>query len=406
DHEVIVKLSEIGIAFLLFMVGLELEFKKLKDIGLVSTVAGTVQMVAVFFLGYLAMKLMGFSKMEGIYLGLAVAFSSTMLVVKILSDRLENNTLHGRLIIGILVVQDIFAIVALSYLASTSSAAMGYSFIIKVLLVLATGVLASKFVFPKVFEFAATSRELLLSVSLSVCFLFALLFQAIGLSITIGAFVAGVLLANLPYNIEIVGRMRSLRDFFSILFFTSLGLQLVFTGISALLIPLLVLLLLTLLFKPLIIHFILCLLGQHTRTSFLSASSLGQISEFSLILVMQGMAYGVVQQNMLTMTVMLALITMFFTSYFMSYEEGFYRHFVHLLKRFNMRVKTEKVPQSEKMLYDVILCGYDRIGYSILKSLHAQDKSVVVVDFDPDVIKKLNKMGVSCLYGDICDIRG
>jgi Kef-type K+ transport system membrane component KefB len=403
DHEVIVKLSEIGIAFLLFMVGLELEFKKLKDIGLVSTVAGTVQMVAVFFIGYFAMKLLGFSRMEGVYLGLAIAFSSTMLVVKLLSDKLETNTLHGRLIIGILVIQDIFAIIALSYLASTSSAAMGYTFIIKVALVLASGILASKFIFPKVFEFAATSRELLLSVSLSVCFLFALLFQAIGLSITIGAFVAGVLLANLPYNIEIVGRMRSLRDFFSILFFTSLGLQLVFEGMSGLVIPLLVLLVLVIVVKPVVIHIALKLLGHQTRTSFLSASSLGQISEFSLILVMQGMAYGVLQQNMLTITVMLALITMFFTSYFMSYEESAYRKFVHVLKRFNIKVGSSHVADSNKMLYDVILCGYDRIGYSILKSLKAQDKSVVVVDFDPDVIKRLGKMGVSCLYGDICD---
>jgi Kef-type K+ transport system membrane component KefB len=402
DQEIIGKLSEIGIAFLLFMVGLELEFKKLKDIGLVSSIVGAVQMAAVFIAGYVAMALFGFTRFESIYLGLVIAFSSTMLVVKILSDKLESNTLHGRLIIGILVVQDILAIVALSYLASASNT-LGGMFYAKIAAVLIVAALASKFIFPRVFEFAATSRELLLSVSLSVCFLFAMLFQSIGLSLTIGAFVAGVLLANLPYNIEIVGRMKPLRDFFSILFFTSLGLQLVFDGMSALLAPLIVLLLLVVIAKPVVIYLALRVLRHKARTSFITASSLGQISEFSLILVMQGVVMGVVQQGVLTMTVMLALLTMAFTSYFMSYEDWVYRRFVAVLKDFRIDPRGEKHPDSPKAAYDVVLCGYDRIGYSILKSLKAQKRSVVVVDFNPDVIKKLQNLDVNCIYGDICD---
>jgi Kef-type K+ transport system membrane component KefB len=403
DHEIIAKLSEIGIAFLLFMVGLELEMKKLKDIGLVSSVVGTMQMVAVFALGYLAVKLLGFTSMEAVYLSLVVAFSSTMLVVKLLSDKLETNTLHGRLMIGVLVIQDIFAIIALSYLASTASPMTGYVFLAKIVLAILFGLLASKFIFPRVFEFAASSRELLLSVSLSVCFLFAMIFQAIGLSITIGAFVAGVLLANLPYNIEIVGRIKPLRDFFSILFFTSLGLQLVLDGISSLVIPIAVLLLLTMVAKPLVLHIALLLMGHKGRTSFLAATSLGQISEFSLILVIQGISLGVLRQGALTMTVMLALITMAFTSYFMSYEDGIYKYFLSLLKRSGLNVRRQSKSVQEKKAYDVVLCGYDRIGYSVLKALKEQKKSVVVVDFNPDVIKRLQNTAVPCIYGDVCD---
>ncbi|MBW2972733.1 cation:proton antiporter [Candidatus Woesearchaeota archaeon] len=403
NHELIANLSEIGIAFLLFMVGLELEFRKLKDMGVVSSIAGTVQMATVFFLGYVVTKLLGFTKVEAVYLGLVIAFSSTMIVIKILSDNLETNTLHGRMTIGILVVQDIFAVIALSYLASVSSGAMGYLFFAKVLLVIAFGVLASKLVFPAVFEFAARSRELLLTISLGVCFLFALLFSAVGLSITIGAFFAGVLLANLPYNIEIVGKVKPLRDFFAIMFFTSLGLQLSLEGASSILIPLAVLLLLVVVGKTLILHVTLMMLKHQARTSFITATSLAQISEFSLIIVLQGANAGVLPQSVLTLTIFLAIITMTFTSYFMSYENSFYHQAVSLMRRAGLNVAHHHKQHEKKMSYDVILCGYDRIGYSVLNSLNEQKKSVVVVDFNPDVIKKLKNMGVPCIYGDICD---
>ncbi|MBN1544340.1 cation:proton antiporter [Candidatus Woesearchaeota archaeon] len=403
NHELIANLSEIGIAFLLFMVGLELELKKLKDLGLVSSVAGSVQMAFVFAMGYVVTKLLGFTNVEAVYLGLVIAFSSTMIVIKILSDNLETNTLHGRMTIGILVVQDIFAVIALSYLASVSSAAIGYLFFAKIALVLIFGILASKFIFPSVFEFAARSRELLLTISLGVCFLFSLIFSAIGLSITIGAFFAGVLLANLPYNIEIVGKVKPLRDFFSIMFFTSLGLQLTLEGILSLMLPLLVLLLLVVVGKTAILHVTLVLLRNQARTSFITATSLAQISEFSLIIVLQGVNAGVLSQGILTLTILLAVITMTFTSYFMDYENSFYHQFVNLLKRIGIKAAHHRKQSGEKMLYDVVLCGYDRIGYSILKSLKAQEKSVVVVDFNPDVVKKLKKVGVACLYGDICD---
>jgi Kef-type K+ transport system membrane component KefB len=403
SHDLIAKLSEMGIAFLLFMVGLELEFKKLKDMGIVSSVAGTVQIAAVFGIGYIVTKLLGFASIEAVYLGIVITFSSTMIVIKILSDNLETNTLHGRLAIGILVVQDIFAITALSYLTSVSNISVGYLFFAKLVFVLVLGALMSRFVSPHVFEFAARSRELLLTISLSVCFLFALLFHAIGLSITIGAFVAGVLLANLPYNIEIVGKVRPLRDFFAILFFTSLGLQLTFGGISSLILPILVLLTLAIIIKPIIIHVALVVLGHQPRTSFLAATSLAQISEFSLIIVLHGVSTGVIPQSILTMTIMLAIVTMTFTSYFMNYEAKAYHYFVKVLKRVGLNVNPHHKKLQQKMMYDVILCGYDRIGYSILNSLTSQKKSVVVVDFNPDIIKKLHHMKVPCIYGDICD---
>ncbi|MFH1064204.1 MAG: cation:proton antiporter [Candidatus Woesearchaeota archaeon] len=403
NGELISNLSEIGIAFLLFMVGLEMEFKKLKDIGTVSSVAGTLQIAAVFGLGYLVTRLIGFSKMEAIYLSVVIALSSTMLVIKILSDNMETNTIHGRLAIGILIVQDIFAIVALSYLASVSDVALGFVFFAKLAAVLIAGAVLSKFVFPHVFSFAAKSREVLLGVSLSVCFMFALVFHSLGLSITIGAFVAGVLLANLPYNLEIVSKVKTLRDFFAILFFTSLGMQLNLGSVSSMLLPLTALLLLVVVAKPILIYFTLVVLGHKSRTAFITATSLAQISEFSLIIVLQGVAAGAISQNMLTLTILLAVVTMAYTSYFMKFEVKFYHNFIALMRKLGIHVMHHNKVLPLKEAYDVVLCGYDRIGYSVLNALHAQRKSVVVVDFNPDIIKRLTALGVPCIYGDAAD---
>jgi Kef-type K+ transport system membrane component KefB len=403
NQELITKLSEIGIAFLLFMVGLELELKKLKDIGLASTVAGAVQMALVFLAGYFGMKLLGMGRMESVYLGLVIAFSSTMLVVKMLSDKLEINTLHGRLVIGILVIQDIVAIVALSYLTSLSNSALGYAFLAKLVGIAVLGIVLSKFVFPHVFEFAARSRELLLTTSLSVCFLFALLFSVIGLSMTIGAFFAGVLLANLPYRLDIVGRVKPLRDFFAILFFTSLGLQLNLGGMGSMMLALVVLLVMVVLLKPLVTYLALIALGHKSRTSFITSVSLAQVSEFSLVLVITGVGAGVLSGSILTVTIMLAVLTMAYTAYFMNYEAIFYHKFVSIMKRLGIKASLQSSAAVEKMPCDVLLCGYDRIGYSILNSVLAKKKNVVVVDFNPDVIKKLNSMSVPCVYGDVCD---
>ncbi|NQU78987.1 cation:proton antiporter [Candidatus Woesearchaeota archaeon] len=402
NHELISNLSEMGIAFLLFMVGLEMEFRKIKDMGIVSLLAGTLQVAAVFIVGYFVSLLLGFQSIEAVYIGIVLAFSSTMIVIKILSDNAETDTLHGRLAIGILVVQDILAISALSYLTSVSSVSFGYSIMLKLAIIVGSGILLSKYVFPQIFHFAARSRELILSMALSVCFLFALLFYSLGLSITIGAFFAGVLLANLPYSIEIAGKVRPLRDFFSILFFTSLGLQLTFEGVGSLILPLIVLLVLVVMLKPVIIMLVLLAMKLKPRTSFITAASLAQVSEFSLIIVLGGVAAGVVPTSILTLTLLLAVFSMSFTSYFMSFESRMYRSFTSLLSRFRVDVSRSKI-RCVTGSYDAILCGYDRIGYSVLKSLMAKKRNVMVVDFNPDIIRKLRAMGVQCIYGDVCD---
>jgi Kef-type K+ transport system membrane component KefB/Trk K+ transport system NAD-binding subunit len=413
DTKMIATLSEIGIAFLLFVVGLELDLKRLRDIGLVASVGGTLQIFLLFSFGYLfAIILNVFSLVEAIYIGLIVAFSSTMVVVKLLSDKKTLDTLHGRIIIGILLMEDIFAILSLSLLGSMNSFSIGLLLLslFKALAVIVGAVLLGRFVFPPVFRFAAHSQELLFLLSLSACFLFSLTAAYIGFSIAIGGFIAGVTLANLPYNLEIVSRIKPLRDFFITLFFVSLGMQLVLFDLGKIILPLTVLIAFIVLLKPLVIMVICSLFGYTKRTSFLTAISLTQISEFSLIIVAQGLLLHQVSSEIFSLALMLAVVTMSLTAYATKYENAVYSSLSKYLTVF------EKIGESKELrimegknvneaeAYDVILIGYDRIGYSIAKTLRRMGRSWLVVDFNPDIVKRLSKENVHCIYGDIGDI--
>ena len=407
NTEIITTLSEIGIAFLLFIVGLEMDLRKLRDVGLISSVGGMVQMLSIFTATFILAVFLGFVYREAIYLGLIIAFSSTMVVVKLLSDKHEIDTLHGRIIIGFLLMQDIIAILALSVLLTIDN--FSFSFLIlsvvKGIVVFLVAVAASKFLFPALFEFAAKSQELLFIAAVSVSFAFSILFYYIGFSIAIGAFVAGVTLANLPYNIEIIGKVKSLRDFFAVIFFVSLGMELLLGSFGALLKPLIIFIILIIFLKPLITMFLCSFFGYKKRTAFLTSISLAQISEFSLIIVAQGLFLGHLSQEIFSLTVILAVATIVSTSYFIKYEDKLYRKLAGFLEIFDRLTGTyndlEYVPRKK---HEVILCGYNRIGYSIVNTLKRLKKKLLVVDFNPEVIRKLIDEKIPCIYGDVGDL--
>lgn len=410
NTEIISALSEIGIAFLLFIVGLELSFKKLKYVGGVTTAGGILQFVSLFFIALLISQFfLGFSNLEATYIALALAFSSTMVVIKLLSDKKELDTLHGRIIIGLLLMQDIIAILALSLLTTkTFSITTSVITLLGAISLLVLALLSGKYIFPVFFKFAARSQELLFLLAISVLFLFGMLFSFLHISIAIGAFVAGVALANLPYNVEIVSRVRSLRDFFAVLFFTSLGMQLVVGSLGKFIVPIIVFTLFIILVKPLVILFVTSFFRYTKKTSFLTAISLAQISEFSLIIAAQGMLLNHISQEIFTMIVVLATISITTTSYFIQFDNQIYRKLAKYLEVFEINLdptEMEYIPdQTKKAKYDIILCGYDRIGYSVLKTLEKMRKKFIIVDFNPDIIKHLVKRKINCLYGDISDV--
>jgi len=261
--------AEIGIAFMLFLVGLELDLKRIKSIGVIASMGGLLQIFILFSLGILLALYLGFAALPSVYVAFMLVFSSTLVVVKILSDKREIDTLHGRIAIGILLMQDIVAVLALSVLSTFNNFAPELLLIAlgKGLLLFIIAVVFSKFLFPSLFKFAAQTPELLFLLSLTTLFIFALLAPILGFSIAIGGFIAGFALANLEYNLEIIARVKSLRDFFSTLFFVSLGMEFLFIDINKLWIILLSILGFVLIVKPVVTYLICIIFGYSNRTS-------------------------------------------------------------------------------------------------------------------------------------------
>ena len=332
DSELISSLSEVGIAFLLFIVGLELDFKKIRSVAGVAFAAGLIKSLVLFAGGLSLGRWFGFTGAESFLIGIVLAFSSTVVVVKMYADARELDTLHGRTIIGILLAEDFLAILALSVLWTGSLSVGNAAFMLAKLAGLMLGAIVfSKFLLGPLYGFAAKSQEIFFLASISIAFLFALVASWLGLSIVIGAFIAGVALANLPYTYEIIGKIVPLKDFFATIFFVSLGLVLPLHELPAIALPFAVLFVVVLLLKPLLAMVISSLQGFTKRPSFLGSISLSQVSEFSLIIVVQAMEVGtgqqVIGQDVFALTVLLAISTMAASSYLITYKESIYGWF-------------------------------------------------------------------------------
>ncbi len=432
---IIATLSEIGIAFLLFMVGLEIDFRRLKNVALVASVGGLIQMFLTFGLGFLIANAFGIGRLESIYVGLILAFSSTLVVVKLLADKRELDTLHARMIIGILLMQDLIAIFAISILSTNDFSPVFFLIsILKGAVLLGFMMLMSRYLLPQVFKYAAKSREMLLLMSLTTMFFFSVFANKLGFvileflnmihlkqfltpalishfepgfSIAIGAFVGGVSIANLPYKFEIHGKTTSLRDFFATIFFVALGMQLLLSDVSTLIVPFVFFVFFVIAVKSFLFMLVCSFFGYKKRPSFLTSVSLAQVSEFSLIIVTQGLYMGHVSSEIFSITVLLAIITIATTSYFIKYENWIYRKLANALTIFERTVKykghsLEHFGEKEK--YEVVLCGYNRIGYSIFKTLQKLGRHMLVVDYNPETVRELIHKKVPCIYGDVGDM--
>ncbi len=402
DKSIILPLSQLGIAFMLFTVGLELDFKKIKNFIKVSLLGGAIQVLVTGFIGFAVSQYLGFSKIVSFYLALVVAFSSTMIVVKLLYDREEIDTLHGKIAIGILLFQDIAAILALSFLTVADSFSMQSVLVVSVKLMLLIIIMyVLNFILPSIFKFAAKSAELLLLLSLAVCFSFIFLAVELQLSMVIGAFLAGLLLANTPYKFEILGRMSSIRDFFVALFFTSLGLELTLSSISLFMKPLIVILLLIVLVKPFIVFLITSLFGYERKTSFLSSISLSQTSEFSLVLAYQGLSLHQLPNDISSLIIVITVTTIIITTYLLKFDRSLFKVLSKHLKVFENNPK--RLGNLTKEHFDVVLLGCNRMGYSILRTLRKLNVNFAVVDYDPEVVDLLMTQNIQCVYGDATD---
>lgn len=399
--ELIQVFAHIGVAFLLFIVGLSLDFRVLKEIGGVATIAGLAEIILTGGIGALIAFGLGFGNKEILYLGAALAFSSTVVVVKILSDKKEIDTLHGRIALGILIVEDFVAAVALMaipliehqgsmlWLAGKFSIALGVS---------AGVMMLSGVILPKVLDYLARSQEALFLFGIAWALSLASLFDALGFSLEIGALIAGMSLASSKYTLELGGKMKPLRDFFVVLFFVFFGSQLAGTIDKTLVWNAVIFSIFVIIGKPLIVMTTLRFFGYRKRTNFLAGSSLAQISEFSLILALLGFTLGHLSQEMMSLIILIAVITIGVSSYNIYYAHSIFKKISGLLTLFEG--KRHRNEHSHEKHYDVILFGYHRIGYKIVDMLKESNMSFVVVDYNPKAILSLAKDKVDCIYGD------
>lgn len=394
------QLAELGVAFLLFMVGLEVDLNKFKQLGWVVTVTAILQVILVAAIStYVASFWLG--TIESLYIGLIAAFSSTMIVIKLLSDKKELQTLHGKIILGILLVQDVLVILALSMINGLENTSfLAIASILKNLVIIIISYFVGRYLFNYVLEASAPVPELLFIVALAISILYSGLAYYLGFSIIIGAFIAGVALASSPYSTEIIGRVISLKDFFLVLFFVSLGMQVTsFNGEIRTL--LWVILGLVLVVKTVIIFALLKLFKHTNRTAFSTSISLAQISEFSLVLAGLGMSLGHLSENIFSLVIILGAITITLTSYFVKYDTEIYAFFHPLLKKIETSPRGFNLEKlHKKMSNHIVLIGAHRIGSRIIESLKQKRKKFVVLDYNPDRVQWLKKQGITCVYGD------
>ena len=403
--EIITIFSQIGIAFLLFIVGLNLSPKIAKEVGKISIIIGLGQVFLTFILGYFISKIFSYSLINSMYISIALTFSSTIIVVKLLSDRQDLEKLYGKISLGILIVQDIIAVFILLFISSFSNrlniAELAFGTIIKLVVLVSLLILASKYSLPKLSGSFAKSQEILFLFSIAWGLGLATLFHYFGLSIEIGALIAGMSLAATPYNFEISAKMRPLRDFFIILFFILLGSNLFFGKLSNLIFLAIIFSLFVLIVKPLIIMTLMGLLGYSKRNSFMTSVSLAQISEFSLIIIALGVNVGHLSNEISSLVTAIGLITIAGSTYFILYSEKIYFHISKYLTIFERKsVFKEKLKFKN---YDIILFGYNRVGYGFLESFKQLKKKFIVIDYNPEVISELSKKRINCKYGDADD---
>lgn len=409
-------LSEIGLVLLMFILGLEIDVNKLLQASKAVLINGVTQFLGCAALGYFFFSALGFkntgNSFELVYLSVACSLSSTLIVVKILSDRMELDTFLSRITLGILVFQDLWAIAFLAIqpnLRSLSVSALTVSFMGVILLIVFCWLVA-RFILPKTFALVAKQSELVLLVAMAWCFTMCGLANHLKLSMEMGALMAGLMMASLPYHVDIAAKISSLRDFFITLFFVSLGLQIPKPSAQVLLWALYISVF-VLLSRVLTMYPILFKMKYGNRASLLPALNLSQLSEFSLVLGALGVTYGHIRPELLSAFIFTLVITTLASSLLISKGHNIYVRLNPILEMFGLkdRVSAQGASYDQNSgadKADIVLLGFFREGSSLLKvimSRHSEAalKKLLVVDFNPESHHKLMQLGVKCKYGDI-----
>lgn len=406
NQEMFETFSHMGIALLLFIIGLGMNVSELRKQGKSVLITAVVALVTVGSLGFTVASLLGYLNTEAMIIGISLFFSSTIIIVKILSDRKEQNRLHGQLAVGIILFDDLIATITLVVIAAAKNGGLEVDqFGLLALKGIGLAILlitANLYLLGRLTKFMASSQELLFLFALSWGFGIGTLFEFSGFSLEVGALFAGVALGTVPYSQEITARLKPLRDFFVVVFFITLGESLDIPSLGSSIVPALVLAAVVMIAKPFIITLTLGLLGYTKRVSFKAGINLSQISEFSIILAVLAVSTGLVRPEVSAVITLVAMITIAISTYLMHYDEQLFAIF----DRFKFRLFEREAAYKEhvrRKSYPFILFGYHKGGHQFITTFQQMKKRFVVVDYDPAVIDSLEHQDVAFMYGDATD---
>jgi Kef-type K+ transport system membrane component KefB/voltage-gated potassium channel Kch len=399
--------GELGIALLLFIIGLGLNPRVVKEVGRPSVIVTIGQMMVTGTIAWLIMVALGLNHTAALFVSFGLTVNSTIVALKLLSDKKEVSRLYGKLVIGASLVEDIIAAIALLLVASAAGGeglTVGslFSLSIKGIIIGFAMYFVTRHLLPRVQKLIASDQELLFLFAMAWGLVSAALLAKAGFSLEVGALAAGVFLAHLPYAQEIASRLRPLRDFFVIVFFIALGTELTFNQIGSMFWPIVIGSMLVIALKPLVIMSILGILGYTKRTSFKTAITLSQVSEFSIILVVLGAQKGLIDQQIVVMLTFIALISIASSTYLVTFSDQLYARFEKYLDMFERRkAQGEVVPEERN---ELVLFGYQRGGHEFVNLFKKMKKRYVVIDYDPEVVDAIERRRINYLYGDATDV--
>jgi Kef-type K+ transport system membrane component KefB len=409
-HDQIDLLAQVGVAVLLFVVGLKLDLQHIRHVGPVALATGLGQLTFTIIFGFILTMAMGKSAMDALYVAVALTFSSTIIIVKLLTDKREIDALHGRIAIGFLIVQDLAVVIAMMFMSTLKAdgnAALSSTLtmlLFKLMAVVAIMFVLMRYLLPYVVSKMARSQELLLIFAVAWGTSFAALGEWSGFSKEAGAFLAGFSLASSVYRDAINARLTGIRDFLLLFFFIDLGSKLDFSTLGGEVWPAVVLSIFVLIGNPLIVMAIMGYMGYRKRTSFLAGLTVAQISEFSIVFVAMGISLGHVGVEVLGLTTIVGLITIALSTYMILFSHPLYKHLAPWLSVFErkhtFRETSAQHTQHASEPADVIVFGTGRYGSALIKQLEKSGLSVLGVDFDPENHRKLRKRGLNVKFGD------
>ncbi len=397
--------GEFGVVLLLYVVGLNLHFDFLKRIGKSAVLIGVGQVALSTLLGFGILSFFPLTTSSKWYLAIAVTFSSTIILTKLLAEKKDTESMYGRRTMGLMVVQDLIAVALMVILSSGTEGNITETIgllLFKGALLIASIYFLAKFLLPTILDRVAKNGEFLFLFTIAWCFGVASLVAWAGFSLEIGALLAGISLGSSPYQAEIASRIRPLRDFFIVIFFLMLGSEMHVTGLATALPIGLALTAVVLIGHPLILYLLYRTQACTRRTSFLGATVAAQVSEFGFILLFTGRSLGHLQGIELQIFTVVALITICISSYIITYNEQLYRFclpFFALFGKDKYRNHPEIIPTYEAWVF-----GYHRVGMRICSALQEKGVPFAVVDFNPDSIRHARQNGIPAYFGDAADV--